>query len=327
MATLFATDCVFHLWLGGPPVAQRVVFRVIPEPSTLLTELLTGGVHIDIDLEPDQTNRIEESDNLELHSFPGNTLYYLGWNNQREPFTEAVVRRAMTLGINRQEIIDALLRGYGSGATSTIPSWHDYNPGLDPLPYDSARAAQLLEEAGWVDRNRDGVRENQRGQRLSFTLLTSERPLNRAIVEVVQSQLRKLGVRVQIEVAEFQTMLAQHRGRDFDAVLCNWVLDNYQMASTPYSLFHSSQAEVDGSANRSGVQDPELDRLIEQGAAATDPEQAKQVWRQFTERLQQEQPFTFMFWLDELAAVGNAVSGVVMDQRGEFQSMAEWSTR
>lgn len=311
--------------LGGPPAAQRVVFRVVPEPATLLTELVTGGIQIDMPLEPDQTTRVEQSEDLELHSFPGNTLFYLGWNNQRAPFDRALVRRAMTLAIDRQEIIDGLLAGYGRTATSTVPPWHQFYPDIEPLPNDAAQAQQLLEQAGWRDRNGDGIRENAEGEPLQFTILTSERPLNRAIVEVLQNQLRQVGADVQIEVLEFQTMLAQHRNREFDVVLSNWILDNFQMASAPNSLFHSSQAEIEGSANRSGVRIPQLDRLIEEGAAATDPAQAQEVWRRFTEVLQEEQPFTFMFWLDELAASNAAVSGVQMDQRGEFQGMAEWS--
>ncbi|MBW3554305.1 MAG: hypothetical protein KY466_12375, partial [Gemmatimonadetes bacterium] len=248
--------------LGGPPEAQRVVFRVVPEPATLLTELLTGGVQVDIPVEPDQTQRIEETGSAELHSFPGNTLYYLGWNNERPPFNDAVVRRAMTLAINRQEIIDALLFGYGRTATSTIPPWHPFHPDIEPLPHSPEQAQQLLEQAGWTDSNGDGVREKG-GRPLRFSILTSERPLNRAVVEVLQSQLRNIGAEVNLEVAEFQTMLAQHKNREFDAVLSNWVLDNFQMASAPASLFHSSQAEIAQSANRSGVRIPRLDALID----------------------------------------------------------------
>ncbi|HUG40238.1 MAG TPA: ABC transporter substrate-binding protein [Longimicrobiales bacterium] len=312
--------------LGGPPAAQRIVFRVVPEPATLLTELLTGGVQVDIPVEPDQTNRIKQTASVTLYSFPGNTLYYLGWNNQRPPFDDARVRRAMTLGINRQEIIDALLFGYGRTATSTVPPWHPFHPDIEPLPHDPDQARQLLQEAGWTDGNGDGVREKG-GRPLRFSILTSERPLNRAIVEVLQSQLRGIGADVQIQVLEFQTMLAQHKGRDFDAVLSNWVLDNFQMASAPFSLFHSSQAAIDQSANRSGVRIPRLDALIDRGAAATDADAARAVWREFTEVLQEEQPFTFMFWRDELAATSDALDGFEMDQRGEFQSMTEWSVR
>ncbi len=311
--------------LGGPPAAQRVVFRVVPEPATLLTELVTGGIHIDLPLAPDQIQRVESTENLDLHAFSGTKLFYLGWNNERPPFDDARVRRAMTHAINRPEIIEAQLEGYGSVATSTVPPWHPYHPeGIEPLSYDPEQARQLLEQAGWTDADGDGVREKN-GQPLAFSLLTSQNPLNRSILQVVQSQLREVGAEVELRVLEFQTMLAQHKNREFDGVLSNWVLDNFQMASAPQSLFHSSQADVEQSANRSGVRSAALDQLIEQGAAATDEEEARQVWRQFTEALQQEQPFTFMFWADEIAASSGAVSGVTMDQRGEFSSMADWS--
>ncbi len=312
--------------LGGPPAAERIVFRIVPESATLLTELVTGGIHVDIGLQPDQIRRIEETDGLDLHSIGGTKLFYIGWNNQRAPFDDAVVRRAMTHAINRNEIIEAQLEGHGAVASSTVPPWHPYNPDVEPLAYDPDQARALLEQAGWTDSNGDGVREKD-GRPLSFELLTSQNPLNRAIVQVIQNQLRQVGVQVELQVLEFQTMLAQHKGRDFDAVLSNWILDNFQMASAPQSLLHSSQADVDESANRSGVRSSRLDALIERGAAATEAGEATAVWREFTQVLQEEQPFTFMFWLDELAASNAAVTGVDMDQRGEFASIQSWTVR
>jgi peptide/nickel transport system substrate-binding protein len=312
--------------LGGPPDAERIVFRIIPEPATMLTELLTGGIHIQMNLEPDQVQRVEQTDGVEVHSAPGTTLFYLGWNNQRAPFTDARVRRALTMAIDRQEIIDALLRGHGRPATSTVPPWHPLAPNADPLPYDPDQARALLDQANYRA-GPDGTRRGPEGQPLRFRIITSERPLNRAIVEVVQDQLRRVGVAAQVEVMEFQTMLAQHRGRDFDAVLSNWVLDNFQMASAPRSLFHSDEADVEGSANRSGVRIPRLDRLIDAGAVETDDGRARAAWRELTEVLQEEQPFTFMFWLDDLAAARDVVSGFETDERSEFVSMRDWSVR
>jgi len=317
-------DSTFPEALGGPPYLDRIVFRVIPEAPTMLAELLTGGVHVDIPVTPDQASRIEENRDLELFAYPGRTFYYIGWNTGRAPFTDAAVRRAMTLAINRQEIIDALLFGYGAPASSPIPPWSPLDPGVEPLPYDPARAAELLDGAGWVDRNGDGIREDAAGRPLRFTLMTSDAPLSRAVVEVVQAQLRQVGADVQIRVVEFQTMLAQHRARDFDAVFTSWVLDNFQVASAPMALFHSKWAAVPGSSNRSAFANPGADALIERGAVASDPDAAQQVWREFTELLNEEQPFTFMFWLDELAASRRVVQGVVMDPRGELLSIADW---
>jgi peptide/nickel transport system substrate-binding protein len=311
--------------LGGPPTVDRVVFRIVPEASTMLTELTTGGVDVDVPLPPDQVKQAEGNDQLRLFAFPGKTVYYIGWNNQRAPFNSATVRRALGMAINRKEIIDALLFGQGTPASSTVPPWHPLFP-KDALPptYDVNAAAQLLEQDGWRDTNGDGIREKG-GRPLRFTLMTSDKALNRSTVEVLQSQLRKVGADAQIRVLEFQTMLAQHKSRDFDAVFTSWVLDNFQMASAPAALFHSRLAKTEQSTNRSAVAIPELDRLIDQASAATDENQARGIWRNMTDVLQREQPVTFVYWLNETAAARKSMGNVIMDQRGELLSIGEWT--
>jgi peptide/nickel transport system substrate-binding protein len=313
--------------LGGLPAAGRIVLRIIPEAATRLTELVTGGIHVDIDTAPDQTEPIEASDALELLSFPGRTVYFVAWNNARAPFDDARVRRALGYAIDREEIVEALLEGYGTPAVSPIPPWSPLAPDVAPLPYDTAAAASLLEEAGWVDRNGDGVRENTAGAPLRFELLTSDRALNRAVVEVVQAHLRRIGADAGIQVAEFQSMLAQFRGRDYDAAFANWVLDNFQVATAPYALFHSSQAELEGSANRTSYRSPVADSLLAVGRARADPAEAAETWAAFVRLLKEDQPATFMFWLDELAAKRAGVGGVDMDPRGEFRGLADWAPR
>ena len=91
------------------------------------------------------------------------------------------------------------------------------------------------------------------------------------------------------------------------------------------ALLHSSQADVPGSANRSSVRDAELDGLIEAGGAATDPAEQRRIWRAFAERIQQTQPLTFMFWLNELAGVDAGMTGVEMDARGWLLSLPRWT--
>jgi peptide/nickel transport system substrate-binding protein len=309
--------------LGGPAAADRVVFRVIPEASTMLTELLTGGIHVNIPLTPDQTRQVADNADTDLFSYPGRTIWYIGWNNARPPFNDVAVRRAMAHAINRQEIIDALLYGEGLPATSTIPPWHRANPDVEPIQFNPELAGQMLEQAGWVA-GADGIRQRG-GQRLAFTLLSSDDPLRRSVVEVLQNQLRRVGADVQIRVMEFQTMLQNHRNRDFDAVFTNWVLDNFQLSSAPMALFHSSQADIEQSPNRSTVRIPQLDAAMERAALATDEGQQRDAWRQVVQILQQEQPVTFMFWLNELAAARTNVHGIEMDPRGELRSIAEWA--
>jgi len=312
--------------LGGPPPSQRVVLRIIPEASTLLTELVRGGVHVDIPVVPDQVDQVGAESALRLFAYPGRTLYYIGWNNARAPFDDARVRRALALAIDRRDIIAALLHGQGELAESPIPPWSPVHPGgVAPVAQSIDDAVALLELAGWRDRDGDGIRENAEGAPLRFDMLSSDDVLRRAVVEVLQSQLRRVGADARIRIVEFQTMIADHRSRNFDAIFTNWILDNFQVAATPRALLHSAEADRAGSPNRSSVRDVELDRLIEQGEAATDPAEQRRIWHQFTMRLQQQQPVTFMFWLNELAAAHSSVTGVEMDPRGEFLTVARWS--
>jgi peptide/nickel transport system substrate-binding protein len=310
--------------LGGPPLADRVMFRIIPEASTRMTELLTGRLHVNMQLLPDQANQLRNNPDVEVHSFTGSTVYYIGWNHLRPPFDNRDVRRALTMAINRQEIIDALLFGGGEIATSTLPPWHRLATGTDPLPYDPDAAGTLLDAAGWTV-GPDGIRRNPQNQPFRFTMLTSDDQLRRSIVEVIQSQLRRVGVQVDVRVMEFQTMLAAHRGRDFEAVTTNWVLDNFEASSAPNSLFHSSNADIEGSPNRSSVRIPRLDQAIENAATQTEPGAARDAYRRYVQILQEEQPVTFLFWQNTMSAVLANVAGVEMDPRGELITIPEWS--
>ena len=301
---------VFPASLGGPAAATRLVFRIVPEASTMVAELVTGGVDVDIPLLPEQVGDIRRTRALRLHAFPSTTVYYVGWNNEREPFRDPRVRLALSLAIDRRELIAGVLHGQGEIATSPIPPWHPLYPrSVEPLQSDRARAGQLLGEAGWIDSDGDGIRDRG-GRPLSFTMLTADDQLRRAVAEVLQEQLRQVGAKVEIQAAEFQTMLNAHKERAYDAVFSNWVLDNFQVAGAFFSLFHSSEAAVPLSTNRTATRIPALDTLIERGEAATDPRRQRAVWEDATRLLQQEQPVSFMFWLNELAASRTSVSGI-----------------
>ncbi len=314
----------FPAALGGPPALDRVVFRIIPEPSTLVTELLSGGVQIDVPLEPEQLASVQQNQSLQLFAFPGRTVYFIAWNNKRPPFNDPRVRRALTLAIDRKQITDALLRGHGQVAVSPIPPWSPLAPDVDPLPFDKAQALSLLAEAGWTVKGNAKLITNAAGQPLRLTLITSNRPFTLSVSQVVQAMLLQVGVQVDVRAIEFQTFLTQYKSRDFDAAFADWVMDNFQVASAPYALFSSSLAAVPGSSNRAGLASPKLDQLMAKASAETSDQAARSDWKAFVEELQAEQPFTFMFWWAELSAADKRVHGVVMDPRGQLQSMKDW---
>ncbi len=320
MLTIEANE-QFPQALGGRPHLDRVVFRIVPEATTRLTELLTGGIDINHTILPDEARQVEGQRGVQLRHYPGREFLYLGWNNEREPFRDPRVRRALALAIDRQGLIEAMMFGYAEPASGMIPPWHPLDPGVEPVPHDPAGAQRLLQEAGWTP-GPDGILRNAQGQPLRFTLMSSEDRLRQDLTVVIQQQLRRVGADVQLRALEFQTLLQQHRAREYDAVLSGWVLDNFKVNPSP--LFSCEEAQRPMSANRAGYCNPQADQLIAAGLRERDAGSARQVWADFTRVLQQDQPITFLFWTESLAGVGARVQEVEMDARGKLLNPGEW---
>ncbi len=319
---VFTANSDYSPSLGGPPAIANVVYRIIPDQTTMLAELLSGGIQVDGPLAPSDAARVNRAENLELLSFPWRQFAYVGWNTRRPQFADPAVRRALAMAIDRESLVRTVLEGHGTQASGPIPPWHRYASDLAPLAHDLDRARALLDEAGWRDSDGDGIRERA-GVRLSFELLANQRnPIYGDIAQIIQADLRAVGVEVFPRLLEWQTVLSMHRGRDFDAVLTNWVLDNFRV--DPRSLFHGSQVAIANSANRSSYSNPIADSLMDVGSRSTDDEAAREVWAEFSRVLQADQPVTFLFWQEELAGVSRDLTGVVMDARGELVTLPQW---
>jgi peptide/nickel transport system substrate-binding protein len=313
----------FPAGLGGRPNLDRVVFRIIPEQTTMVTELLSGSADlIAYGLQPDQARQLEGQRGVHLEHFPSRSFTYIGWNNQRPQFNDPRVRRALAMAMNRPHLIEGLLHGYAEPASGMVPPWSPMYEDIDPLPYDPATARQLLAEAGWQDTNADGI-VDRGGQPLRFTLLVNAaNRMHQDLATVLQRQWREIGADVQIQTVEFQTMLRQHRARDYDAVISGWTLDTFKVDPTP--LFSCEEARKEQSANRAGYCNPRADQLMQQGLRTTDPGQARGVWSEFSRILQQDQPITFLFWTEDLAGIGRRIQNVEMDVRSKLVNAHEW---
>src|SRR5690606_27939112 len=304
---------------------DRYVYRVIPEQTTLLTELLTENIDIYIAPSPDQAQRIIDAPNLELLDFTFRSYVLVGWNSRRPQLADARVRRALTMGTNREEIVEAILLGYGTVANSSVPPFHwAYDPGAAvALDYDPEAARALLEEAGWSDRDGDGVRENADGLPLAISIkYNSGNQERQNVAEIMQAQLADIGVAVTPQVVEFGTLLQQINTptlRDFDGVVMAWVTE-FKLDDT--NLCHSER--IDQPYAWSGTRNPEMDRLIEALSVTVDRERAMPLWAEYQREIAEEQPYTFFYFPDRLDGVNRRVRGVVMDARGEWVSIRDW---
>ena len=147
----FQANPAFPQGLGGRPYVDRYIFRTMSEQTTLLTELLTEDLDVYVAPTPDQAEAILDSDALELVHFPNRQYVFVGWNSRRPQLSDKRVRMAITKGTNREEIVAALLRGYGVVSNGTVPSGHwayDASLGADATVFDPDAARVLLDEAG-----------------------------------------------------------------------------------------------------------------------------------------------------------------------------------
>ena len=321
----FAARDAFPAELGGVPAISRIAYRIVPDPTTRLAQVRRGEIHLDGPIAPRDADRVADDADIDVVSFPWRQFTYVGWNTLREPFREPAARRALAMAMDRPQLLEAIMRGRGRPASSVIPPWHPFDPGLAPLPHAPDSAAAILEGLGWTDADGDGVRERD-GMPLRFELLASSRnPVFGDLVQVIQARLAEIGVDVRPRLLEWQTVLGMHRSRDFDAVLTNWVLDNFRV--DPRVLFHSSQLSIEGSPNRGSYSNPRADSLMDLGARTLDPEVAKPIWRDFARILQNDQPITLLFWNDEIVAIRREVETGGLDARGELATLPAWRWR
>jgi len=320
----FDANPAFPAALGGRPFLDTYIYRIHPDANTLQLELLTGGIDVYIAAQPHQAQAILDAPDLDLIRFPFRNVTFVAWNSRRPLLNDARVRRALTLALDREQIVAALLDGYGTVAHSTVPRYHwAHDEETDALPFDPARARDLLAAAGFVDRDGDGVRENSEGVALSLSLQTNQgnERLERLAV-VVQSQLEEVGVDLSVEVREWASMIeavTDPARRDFDGVTLSWVTE-FRLDDT--DLFHSSRTE--GAYAFSGTSNPEIDRLLESLQVATDRQMALPLWSAYQSALVAEQPFTFFYAPERLAGVNRRLKNVVMDPRGEWLNARAW---
>lgn len=321
----FAANPFFPAGLGGRPYLDRVVWRVILEQTTLLTELLTGNIDIYLFARPSQAADIKASQIAELRTNEPRQYAFVAWNARRPQFADARVRRALAMGTNRKAMVAAVFQGYGTVANTSVPPFHwAHDPSFaDALPYDPQKAAALLDEAGWIDRNGDGIRENGDGVPLRFTLKSNQGNQVRAdMAELIQADLAKLGAQVDIQILEFTTLVSQvttPEVRDFDAVLWSWVED-FKLDQRDY--FHSTR--VDEPYGFVGLKDARVDRMLDTLPLILSREEAIPVWREYQKLVSEVQPYMFLYYPQGLFGVNRRLKDVVLDVRGEWVSVRNW---
>ncbi|MEO8274762.1 MAG: ABC transporter substrate-binding protein [Thermoanaerobaculia bacterium] len=307
----------------GLPKLDRVIFRVVPDAATHVEQLLAGALDFACGLTPGDTARVAADKSLRVLAFDNRQYDYICWNTLRPPFDDPEIRRALTLAIDRQALVDALFKGYARVADSPVPSnlWaHD--PSIQPWPYDPTEAARIFENKGFKDRDGDGIRERD-GKPFAFELTTnSSNRLRTAALVMIQEQLRKVGVQATPRTIEIHALTEANGAHEFDATLAGWAVDT-TLDLRPY---FSSKEILDG-YNFGSYSNPEVDRLLEASRQAPTPEEAKPDLLRLQQILRVEQPYTFLWEPQRLCAARVSLEDVHPNAISAYFNLPEWQRR
>jgi peptide/nickel transport system substrate-binding protein len=318
---VFGANVDFPDDLGGRPLVDRLVWQGIPESAAQVAELRAGETHMVVGVRHDAFHRADGSDGIRALERPTLSYVAVAWNGRRPPLDDARVRRALTLAMDRAALLAALRGGYGMLAGGPVPPGHwAYDPRVEPLPHDPAAARRLLAEAGYGDGGSDGAPGG--GRRLRLTLLfPAGSDFNRDLAQVIQADLARVGVTLELRALEVATMIQTITGpdRDFDAVLLS--LDASPRLDLR-SLFHSDA--MAGPFQVAGYANPAVDSVLDAMERGIDREASRELWVRAQELLAADQPWTFLYYVTDLILVRPTLRGVEADLRGVLHSAPRW---
>ncbi len=302
----------------GLPRLDRVVFRVVPDRSAQVTQLLRGEVDFVPRVEVEDTARLEAADDVTLRPYWHRQYTYVGWNLARPLFADAARRRALTMAIDRQAIVDTIHRGYARVASSPIVSSLWAHADIEPWPYDPRRAVEILAAEGWAP-GADGILARD-GGRFAFTLLSNASSRAwRDAAAMIQQHLGRLGVEVHVQAMEFNTLVGRMEAHDYDAVIGAFGV-NTSLDLT--AIFHSEA--IDDGYNFGGYENRRVDRLIEEARSQLDPLAAEPALVEIQRILHQDQPMTFLWEPQRLTAMTTRLRQARPSALSTFLELRRW---
>ena len=307
--------------LGGPPPLDRLVYRVVPDGTTLLAELQAGEVDFYLRVLPSHVDDVRSDTALRLATFPFPSYSFVAWNARRPPFDDRRVRRALTLAVDREEMVATVLEGLGEVASGPVGPWNPaHRDGWSPLPHDPDSARSLLSAAGWRDDDGDGVREKD-GRPLRFDLLVPDVGMRRDLAVMMQARLRDVGVEMRPRTREYAALASVLTGeaRDFDAALVSYQPD---LVVDDRDLWACDRSAAP--LHLSGWCAEALDAVMDSAASAAGPGDRRRLLRRYHRMVHRAQPFTFLYYEERAAGLRRGLRGVELDARGDLISVADW---
>lgn len=298
------------------PHLDRLKFRVVNNMDAALIRLKSGSLDYIESLLPVQAVRGTDSQRFKRefkkYEYFAPTYTYIGWNNDHPIFRDKRVRQAMTYMTNRKQMVKSILFGLGEVVDSPIFLFRpEYDKNLKIYPFDPQKGLALLHEAGWQDTDGDGVLDKViDGKKTPFRFeikINSGNTVRESVALVLADELHKHGIEASVRQLDWTIFLNDVKNHQFDAVVLGWAMSTTEPDA--YQIWHSSQA-ANGGSNAISYKNPRVDRILEEYRREFDEQKRIQLYKEFQEILNEEQPYTFLFARKQVSALQRRFEGV-----------------
>jgi peptide/nickel transport system substrate-binding protein len=309
-------------WEAGLPRLERVIFRVITSQQTQFDALLAGEIDAMQSVKPKDVKRLLEDGKCLLYTFLSRNYGYIGWNCEYPLFRDPAVRRAMTLAIDRENIVESLFYGHAKvSASPIISSMWACDRSLEPHPYDPEAASGILAGLGWK-RGEDGILQKD-GKRFEFHMSTNAgNEIREGIIQLVKANLKEIGVEVHPRLMDANVWHTSVQAGEEHAWVYGWSVAT-KVDEKP--AFHSSS--IGSGFNYSRWRNARVDELIDRGREERDRDKALAVWKEFQAIFHEEQPYTMLYEPRALDAVHKRFRCVRINSLDMYDNLPEWFER
>lgn len=310
-------------WGAVQPTFDKLVWKIIQNDSARLTTYRNGDIDV-YNARPIEYKKLlkdaaitEKSQNFEYMS-PVAGYSFIGWNQlegeEKTRFADKRVRQAMTYLTDRDKIIEDVYLGYAEPAISPFsPRSKQHDPNLKPRKANVEKAKELLKEAGYEDRDDDGLLEDAEGKPFSFKLMYPQGSDDtKRLVLMLKDMYARAGVQLEPEPTEWSVMIERLDQKKFDATILAWTSG---LETDIYQMFHSSQTKTNGN-NFVNYKSDKLDKLIEQARVVVDESKRMPIWQQAEGVFYDEQPYTFLSRRKSLVFIDKRIKNLELTNIG-----------
>lgn len=304
---------------GKKPKLKKIVFKIIKNDLAALQAFLAGEIDFYKRTASEQFVKyskdpefLEKASCLEYWD-PRVAYGYIGWNQKKVYFKDRRVRQAMTMLVNKQELIDTIYDGKGE-----LTSGHCYKFGkfsdktIEPWPYDPEKGKELLDEAGWVDTDGDGIRDKD-GVPFRFKLMAvSGSPVTERTARAIKDYYSRAGIEMELDFLEWSIFEQKLYDKKHDAAFLAW---GGVITPDAFQVWHSSQIEGRGS-NHVSFANAEADKILEDARPTLDEKKRIKMYHRFHRILHEEQPYLFFRVRPRLSFIDKRFENVKVHKLG-----------